>query len=97
VGKYMTASASAQAVREAYELLNGFAEIDPHTAEQPLRDLTEQLGLKPGQFFGILRVAVTGRKVSPPLLESMAVIGKPTVLERLQNAIQMLEGVSQAN
>jgi glutamyl-tRNA synthetase len=94
VGKNMTAAASAQAVRKAYELLNGLAEIDPHEAEQPLRDLTGQLGLKPGQFFGILRVAVTGRKVSPPLLESMAVIGKKKVLERLKNAAQLLEGTS---
>jgi glutamyl-tRNA synthetase len=94
VGKNMTAAASAQAVRKAYELLNGLAEIDPHEAEQPLRDLTGQLGLKPGQFFGILRVAVTGRKVSPPLLESRAVIGKKKVLERLKNAAQLLEGTS---
>jgi glutamyl-tRNA synthetase len=97
VGKNMTAADSARAVRAAYALLEDLPEINPQTAEQPLRDLTEQLGLKPGQFFGILRVAVTGRKVSPPLLESMAVIGKQTVLERLQNAIQTLEGVSQAN
>jgi glutamyl-tRNA synthetase len=55
------------------------------------------LGLKPGQFFGILRVAVTGRKVSPPLLESMEVIGKEKVLERLQNAIQMLDNPPQAS
>ncbi len=97
VGKNMTAADSARAVRAAYALLDSLPEINPQTAEQPLRDLTEQLRLKPGQFFGILRVAVTGRKVSPPLLESMAVIGKQNVLERLQNAIQMLEGVSQVN
>jgi glutamyl-tRNA synthetase len=96
VGKNMTPVESAHAMREAYKLLAGIEKIDPLTAEQPLRDLTEQLGLKPGQFFGILRVAVTGRKVSPPLLESMAVIGKDKVLERLQNAIQILEGISQA-
>ena len=96
VGKNMTPADSALAMRKAYELLAGYENIDPLTAEQPLRDLTEQLGLKPGQFFGILRVAVTGRKVSPPLLESMAVIGEEKVLERLQNAIQMLEGISQA-
>jgi glutamyl-tRNA synthetase len=94
VGKNMSAAESAQAVQKAYELLASLPEINPQTAEQPLRDLTEQLGLKPGQFFGILRVAVTGRKVSPPLLECMAVIGKQKVLERLQNAIQMLEGLA---
>jgi glutamyl-tRNA synthetase len=40
--------------------------------------------------FGILRVAVTGQKVSPPLFESMEIIGKEKVLERLNRAIQLL-------
>ncbi len=57
----------------------------------PLRQLAEELGLKPGQLFGILRVAVTGQPVSPPLFESMAVIGKEKVLERIRKAIPILE------
>jgi glutamyl-tRNA synthetase len=97
VGKNMTPAESAQAARKACDLLASLPAITPQTAEQPLRDLAEQLGLKPGQFFGILRVAVTGRKVSPPLLESMEVIGKEKVLERLQNAIQMLDNPPQAS
>jgi len=36
-------------------------------------------------------VAVTGQKVSPPLFESMEIIGKEKVLERLHKAIQVLE------
>jgi glutamyl-tRNA synthetase len=97
VGKNMTPADSAQAARKACELLASLPEITPQAAEQPLRDLADRLGLKPGQFFGILRVAVTGRKVSPPLLESMAVIGKEKVLERLQNAIQKLENTPQSS
>jgi glutamyl-tRNA synthetase len=52
------------------------------------------LGLKVGQLFGILRVAITGQKVSPPLLESMQIIGKDVVLERLSTAIELLESIS---
>ena len=59
-----------------------------------LRSLADELGLKAGQLFGILRVAVTGQKVSPPLFESMAIIGKEKVLERIQNAIEILDGMS---
>ena len=44
-----------------------------------------------GQVFGIMRVAITGQKVSPPLFESMEIIGKAKCLERLQNAIELLE------
>ena len=91
VGAGMTASGSAEAARRAYQLLQPLAEISLETAEPPLRQLADELGIKAGQFFGILRVAVTGQPVSPPLFESMAIIGKEKVMHRLQNAISMLE------
>ncbi len=94
VGKDMTAAQSAQAARRAYEVLQGLEEINPASADAPLRLLAEELGLKTGQLFGILRVAVTGQTVSPPLLESMAVIGKEKVLERIQRASTILEQMS---
>ena len=60
-------------------------------AEPPMRVLVEELGMNPGQVFGVLRVAVTGQKVSPPLFESMEIIGKERVLERVRRAIALLE------
>jgi len=60
-------------------------------AEPPMRAYVESSGLSPNQVFGIVRVAVTGQKVSPPLFESMEIIGREKVLERLKNAIEMLE------
>ena len=89
VGKNMTPAESAEAARKALDLLK----IDLRTGEQPLRDLAEELGLKPGQLFGILRAAVTGQRVSPPLFESMMIIGDDTVLERIQHAIDTLEAM----
>ncbi len=86
VGKNMTAAQSAEAVRKAILVLEGLPEITHETAEQPLRNLALQLGLSAGQFFGILRSAITGQTVSPPLFESMAIIGKPTVIKRLSEA-----------
>lgn len=94
VGKKMTAEQSAQAARRAYEVLEGLGRISVETAEHPMRELAEEMGLKAGQLFGILRVAVTGQKVSPPLFQSMEVIGKETVLKRIENAIRVLENSS---
>jgi glutamyl-tRNA synthetase len=91
VGKKMTAAESAAAARQAITLITSLAEIKPETTEEPLRQLAESLGLSAGQLFGILRVAVTGQTVSPPLIESMAIIGKDKVLERIQKAIHTLE------
>ncbi|WP_431220899.1 glutamate--tRNA ligase [Leifsonia xyli] len=52
--------------------------------ESALRDaLVEALGLKPRVAFGPLRVAISGRRVSPPLFESMEILGKSDTIARL--------------
>ena len=56
-----------------------------------MRAYVEQSGFSAGQVFGILRVAVTGQKVSPPLFESMEIIGREKCLERLKQAVGILE------
>ena len=55
-----------------------------------MRALAEELGLKVGQLFGSLRVAVTGQQVSPPLFESMEVIGREESLRRIKLAAKSL-------
>lgn len=94
VGKKMSPVESETAMREVHRVLGALPEINPETAELPLRSLADELGLKAGQLFGILRVAVTGRTVSPPLLESMAILSKTKVMERIQNAIVALESIA---
>ncbi len=89
----LSAAQSAQVARRCLEVLKGLPEINVETAEEPMRALVEALGLKPGQVFGLLRSAVTGQRVSPPLFESMAVIGREKVLERIERAIRLLEGM----
>jgi glutamyl-tRNA synthetase len=91
IGAKMTSAESVAAARCAYQELSILPEITLETAEAPMRSLAENLRLNPGQLFGILRVAVTGQKVSPPLFESMEVIGKEKVLDRLNKAIRVFE------
>jgi glutamyl-tRNA synthetase len=90
-GKDMTAADSATALRRTLQLLQQAPAFEPESLEADLRALAQELGLKPGQLFGILRIAVTGQKVSPPLIESMVIVGKATVLERIETAAQILE------
>jgi len=59
--------------------------------EAGLRGLAERMGLKPGPMFGPLRVATTGRTVAPPLFETLALLGRPSTLERLAAARRILE------
>ena len=78
-------------LKKIFAILNMTPGIEKETAEPPLRELVENSGFSAGQVFGLLRVAVTGQRVSPPLFESMEVIGKDIVLTRITAAIKMLE------
>jgi glutamyl-tRNA synthetase len=46
--------------------------------------LIDELGLKPRNAFGPLRTAISGRRISPPLFESMEILGSAETLARLQ-------------
>lgn len=91
VAKKLTAAESAAVARRCLAVLEGLPSVAHDVAEPPLRALVEELGLAPNQVFGILRVAVTGQSVSPPLFESMEIIGRETVLARVRSAVQRLE------
>ena len=56
--------------------------------DQALRAAAQELGLKAGQMFQPIRVAVCGRKNAPPLFETLEVLGKETTLKRIEQAIQ---------
>ena len=58
--------------------------------EGSLRPLAEELGLKVGAMFGVLRVAVMGKGVTPPLFESFAALGKDETLRRIKETLTLL-------
>jgi glutamyl-tRNA synthetase len=90
IGKKMSAQDSACAAEKAHEVIQTLSESEFEQLEHALRDLADELEIKAGQLFGILRVAVTGQKVSPPLIESMVIVGKKTVLARIARAAEIL-------
>ena len=53
--------------------------------------LVDGLGLKPRKAFGPVRVAVTGRTVSPPLYESMELLGRERSVRRLRAGVERAE------
>jgi glutamyl-tRNA synthetase len=71
----------------AYDALAALATWDRTVIERALREaLVEKLGRKPKHAFGPVRVAVTGRRVSPPLFESLELLGRERSLARLSSA-----------
>jgi glutamyl-tRNA synthetase len=95
IAKGLTAEQSAEVAQRTYETLASLPDLKLETAEPPMRALVEEMELSAGQVFGILRTAVTGQKVSPPLFESMALIPRETVLARVQHAVEILQGVTE--
>ena len=60
--------------------------VDSFSSEQiglSMGECAKKLGMKNSDFFMILRVAITGKKISPPLNESMEILGKEECLRRL--------------
>jgi len=72
--------------------LEPIREFNHDSLESVLRPLAEELGLKTGQLFGTLRVAVTGRTAAPPLFETMSVFGRELCLERIEIALAKPRG-----
>ncbi len=76
--------AGRDVVRAAHEALSAVETWSTAEIEQALRaKLVDELGLKPRLAFGPVRIAVTGRKVSPPLFESLELLGRDRSLARL--------------
>jgi glutamyl-tRNA synthetase len=90
IPKKMTAEESVRAIRETQKLLSGLVQFTAEEMEGPMRELAQELGLKAGQLFGIVRNAVTGKEVSPPLFGSIQAVGRERTLRRLERAEQIL-------
>jgi glutamyl-tRNA synthetase len=77
-----------EVVQASYDALSGLSDWTTAAIETALRTtLVDELGLKPRQAFGPVRVAVTGRRVSPPLFESLELLGRDRSLARLSGAL----------
>jgi len=92
VVKGLESAGALEVAEKLYQILDRATEYNYEQLEQPIRDLADTLSLKLGQVFGVLRIALTGQAVSPPLIESMDILGKEKTLERLKNAISLLSG-----
>jgi glutamyl-tRNA synthetase len=80
----------------ARKVLEKAREVLPQTEfkhdplDQALRAAAQELGVKAGQMFQPIRVAVCGRKNAPPLFETLEVLGKKITIQRIEKALQKI-------
>ena len=82
--------AMARKVLERAREVLAQVEWNHRALEQGLRAAAQELGVKPGQMFTPIRVAVTGRTAAPPLFETLEVLRHEATLRRIEQARQML-------
>ncbi len=86
VQKGMDAESTKSALEASLAALELLPEFDSQSIEQALRVLAVDLGLKVGQLLGVLRVAVTGQRIAPPLFETIEILGRDRSLAAVRAA-----------
>jgi glutamyl-tRNA synthetase len=90
IARNMDKESALEALETSHRRLEAADGFDKDTLEAVLRPLAVELGLKTGQLFGVIRVAVTGRAAAPPLFQTMAILGRENCLRRLAEATTRL-------
>jgi glutamyl-tRNA synthetase len=90
IPKKMTAAELHPLLAEARALLAGVTPFTQDSLERSLRSLADTKGVKAGQFFTPIRVAVCGRAVAPPLFGTLEVLGRERVLGRVDLALDKI-------
>ncbi len=93
IGKKMDAASALALAKEIEKLVADLPDFSMDTANQPFRDLAKEMGTKVGNVFGFLRDSLTAQKVSPPIFDTMEIIGREKVMERIGKGIELLEGL----
>jgi glutamyl-tRNA synthetase len=92
VGKGMTPEQTTAVLQHAEHIIGTFEPFEAEPLEHAFREAAEAAGMKPGPYFMPLRVAVTGKTISPPLFASIVALGREETIGRLRKAQQLLAG-----
>jgi glutamyl-tRNA synthetase len=83
-------AAMARKVLECAKEVLSNTEFKHDPLDHALRAAAQELGVKAGQMFQPIRVAICGRKNAPPLFETLEVLGRDETLERIEQALKMV-------
>jgi glutamyl-tRNA synthetase len=87
--KVLEKEGARTALEAARDVLAAVEPFGSEAIEEALRSLPERLDMKPRLVFQAIRVAITGTTVSPPLFESIALLGRDSTLARIESALPL--------
>ncbi|MCZ2077256.1 MAG: glutamate--tRNA ligase [Bryobacterales bacterium] len=94
--KGMDAAKARDICLQSAEALAGLPAFDAASIEAALRKVAEKSGAKSGAVFTVVRIAATGKTVTPPLFESIFALGQAQSIERLRETAGLLSAVAAA-
>jgi len=91
IGKNMEIDGTISLAERVFEIIQISPQESYATTESELRNLAGELGVKAGVVFGFLRDSTTGEKVTPPIFDTMDILGHEIVENRIRNTIMALK------
>jgi glutamyl-tRNA synthetase len=82
---------ASQMLAGSRNLLDSITNWDTSTIQTNLLNLIESKSWNKGQFFMVFRVAITGQSITPPIVETLPLLGKVKTLSRLDQALSKLK------
>lgn len=93
LGRKLDAAQSIAVLEDGAAVLRTIEPFLPDDIQAVFRERAAALGVSAGGYFGPFRAAISGKKVSPPLFESMQAIGREELLRRVARGIEVLQQV----
>ena len=90
VAKWLKADGGKAVLEELRAGLSGMSTFEKEPVEALLKSIAEKRGLKLGKVAQPLRVAVTGGDASPPMHETLGILGKETVMARIDATLKTI-------
>ncbi|MBX7144085.1 MAG: glutamate--tRNA ligase [Oligoflexia bacterium] len=94
--KGIDAAKAREILLSAEKRLEAVQNFVAHDLEAALRPLEQEFSMKLGPLFGVVRIAVTGKKVTPPLFESLEALGRDDTMKRIRETLEALPSLQAA-
>ena len=88
VPKRLDEAKTKEVLEAAKDFVSQLPSLDHETSENLAKEMSEKLGVKLGDFMMPIRMAVTGSRVSPPLIGSILILGIEKSIERIERTLK---------